>query len=275
MKRVLLCATMSAVVMSAMAVVTPDAVNVFYRGMKTLAETRDANAAAATELEMQHCFMGQDNSGLNLPNDFRFFDVDKESLSHRDSILTSNNYVGKLRRFLNEERCMKVTFDGMVKNELGGRVPDMQQRGERSQAVAYVVSFVNKTYTTGAFKKSFNDTVYTYNSSGKIGAIFNGAGRDAKVDVNLLKINAAKAYEQERYYDAYRFYEQIIAAAPRDAESFYYIGLMTYWGQGCKKNKKKAIEYVKTARSRGISYIRDKAKHALTMMSYGGSGVFH
>ena len=61
---------------------TPSAVKVFYGGMETLStlpSTSDPEVISQIEPNMQKCFYGPENSGINLQNDFRFFNIDKKS----------------------------------------------------------------------------------------------------------------------------------------------------------------------------------------------------
>ena len=56
------------------------------------------------EVSMTRCFFRSEESGVELPNDFKFFDQDKHSISHNLDILTSNNYVNKLSEYIAQKK---------------------------------------------------------------------------------------------------------------------------------------------------------------------------
>lgn len=61
---------------------TPTSVKVFYDNMQKLSTVTDPNTAYYISKEMNECFYGLNISvsGIPLPNDFRFFDIDNISI---------------------------------------------------------------------------------------------------------------------------------------------------------------------------------------------------
>lgn len=256
---------------SLVAMPTPNSVDVFYDGMEKLATVTDPNIAYDISKEMKECFFGVEisNSGVFLPNDFRFFDVDKNNISHNDGKLNSSTYVNRLKEYLYQSRIMKVSCS-IHQTELVGDQPEFS-KGKLSSSSCIVATFVQKTYSLNGISKSFNDTVYTDFSSGKINVIKNGNGQ-GEININTLKVKAALAYRSRRYEEAYNCYEQILSLEPTDGDACYRLGLMTYYRQGCNFSKKiarqKGKEYILQARRYGKYPISEKAENVLHNWTY-------
>lgn len=251
---------------------TPIPVRVFYDGMQKLSKVTDPNTAYYISKEMNECFYGLNISvsGIPLPNDFRFFDFDKKNISHNDEQLNSATYINRLNDYIFKRRIMKVTCS-ILKTELAGDQPDFH-KGRLAVSACLVATFVQKTYSLNGFQRTFNDTVYTDYSNGKISEIKNGNGKNV-VNINTLRIRAALAYRLKRYYEAYKCYEQIISIEANDGDALYRIGLMTYYQQGCRYSKKsiarnKGIEYMEQASRFGNLFIVDKANNVLHNWKY-------
>ena len=253
---------------------TPNSVNTFYDGMKRLSQVSDENVAYDISKSMNDCFYGMDISvsGISLPNDFRFFDYDKKnSNSHNDATLNSATYVNRLKEYIYKDRVLKVEYR-VLKSEVTGAQPDFH-KGRLSVSQSLVSTCVEKTYVLNGFRKTFNDTVLTDFSNGKISEIKNGNGKTT-ININTLRNKAALAYRLKHYYEAYKCYEQIIAIAPNDADALYRIGLMTYFQyDDCRISKKyrksKAKDYLEKAQKNGSYYgVGEKAKNVLFWLKY-------
>lgn len=259
---------------------TPKAVHVFYEGMKTFSKSTDPQVIAETELNMKKCFYGYDDSGITLPNDFRFFNIDKKNSTHFNKFLSAHGYISILKRFLNADKVLKVEYN-VMSNTAGGRVPDLSGNRQMETA-AYIVSVVEKRYMpANENSRTFIDTVITFIETGMIGQIINSTSEPSP-DFNVceLRIKAAQEYERKNYYEAYALYEKIVSMDPKDAASLYYIGLMTYWQQGCKKKypkknqaKRIANDYLNRAMYYShSSQLTEKIEHAQTSIKYA-SGI--
>jgi len=256
---------------------TPASVNTFYEGMKRLSHISDENVAYDIEKSMKNCFSGMDISvsGVDLPNDFRFFDYDKKnSISHNDAYLTSSNYVNRLKEYIYRDRVLKVEST-VLKSEVVGDRPEFS-KGRLSVSKSIVSTCVKKTYILNGIQKEFNDTVLTDYSNGKISEIKNGNGKSI-ININSLRNKADQAYRLKRYYEAYKCYEQIVSIAPNDADALYRIGLMTYFQyRDCRipkrDRKSKSKVYLEQAQKNGSYYsIGEKAKNALFWIKYNAS----
>lgn len=254
---------------------TPASVNTFYGGMRKLSQVSDENLAYDIGKSMNDCFFGMDISvsGISLPNDFRFFDYDKKnSISHNDATLNSATYVNRLKEYIYKERVLSVEYK-VIKSEVVGYRPDYE-KGRLSVSQSLVSTCVEKTYVLNGFRKVFNDTIFTDYTNGKISEIKNGNGL-VVININTLRNKAELAYRLERYYEAYKCYEQIISIAPNDADALYRIGLMSFFlYKDCRIAKKerrhKAMGYLERAQKNGSYYgVGEKAKNAWFWIKYG------
>jgi len=249
---------------------TPRAVNVFYNGMEQLTRIYSSGEASEIETQMRKCFKDEFDSGIELPNDFKFFRHDEGSISHTNKILTSTTYIAKLGEYAFKDKVLKVNVR-IIKSEETGRMPEFKSGSiSSSETYTYVNTLVEKTFQIKGKEWTYNDTVSTNVSTGLIETISNGNGM---LDANALRVKAAIAYERKRYGEAYRLYEQIISIAPDDADAYYRLGLMTYWLQGCEskfRKKKyahnKGKEYLTLAWQKGTGAISMKAKRVLHWM---------
>ena len=251
---------------------TPASVKSFYDNMQKLSTVTDPNTAYYISKEMNECFYGLNISvsGIPLPNDFRFFDIDKKNISHNDEQLNSATYINRLSDYIYKSRIMRVGCS-IQKTELAGDQPDFH-KGRLAVSACLVSTYVQKTYKLNGYEKTFNDTVYTDYSNGKISEIRNGNGANV-VNINSLRIKAALAYRLGRYYEAYKCYEQIISISSKDGDALYRIGLMTYYQQGCyfsKKSaaRKKGLEYMELASRNGDYSIVSKADNVIHNWKY-------
>jgi len=246
----------------------PASVRTFYNGMYGLASAANANVAYDISKEMNECFYGLNISvsGIPLPNDFRFFDFDKENISHNDEQLNSATYINRLSDYLYKYRIMKVKYN-ILRTETIGDQPDFH-KGRMSVSTCLVSTYVEKTYELNGLKKTFNDTVYTDYANGKISEIKNGNGI-SPMNINSLRIKAVLAYRLKKYNEAYKYYEQIISIEEKDADALFRIGLMTYYQQGCDFPSKAA------ARKRGISYMKMASIYGRYTIGWKAENVLH
>lgn len=225
---------------------TPDVVTRFYNDMVRLERVSSDPQVAEIEMEMQKCFYMPEESGISLPNDFRFFKIDEPSTSHSLLILTSNNYIYKLSEYIYSKKYLKV------KNEVATAsreysLPD-QNNGKLSSGKAYVMTVVKKEYIAGNETRSYLDTVYTHGVLNRIMSIRNGNGSIANSrSIEDMKIEAARYYSVGDFSNAYKIFEEIIGIDTKDGDSYYRLALMTYYGQGCKRSRKKAKELIEWA----------------------------
>lgn len=235
---------------------TPAVVRQFYRGIVSMSSC-DKQILSQLELDMKQCFCGHEDSGINLPNDFRFFDWDKNSVSHNLDILTSNNYINKLSQYAYEEKVLQSNIELSSSSRKVGELPEFGKKSMTTSG-AYVETVVRKKYTfrSGGKEQSreFSDTVYTHIAMNKIRAIYNGAGTTAVEDLDRLRIEAARAYGEKRYSDAYTIFKKISETDKGDSETFYRLGLMTFYGKGCRKNRKAGKQLMETASRLGYHF---------------------
>lgn len=250
---------------NAQGVATPSAVQTFYNGILSMDAGVTPARLGELEMDMRGCFFGKENSGMNLPNDFRFFDCDRETASHMLEVLTSNNYVGKLSAYIPagelEPRISVSSMSRMV-----GKLPDFLN-GSMATGNAYVETIVRKQYSDAHTMRDFVDTVYTHVAYNKIMCIVNGNGTNA-VNPSRLRVEAAHAYGEKDYAKAYNLLLRIVSLDRRDGDSYYRLALMTYYGRGCKRSRKLALDYLRMAADNLDWGYRDKIRNVETYWRY-------
>lgn len=245
---------------------TPTAVKQFYSGITAMSTCGSIGELGQLEQNMANCFFGAEDSGMNLPNDFRFFVHDKDSPSHELAILTSNNYISKLSEYIYNRRIMKPIVDISTHSMKAGALPSFGN-GRMTSEDAYIVTIVRKTYQFSDYihesmKKEFIDTIYTHVYQNKIRMIMNGNGITPS-NPDRIRIKAANAYAEKRYKEAYELFNKLISINVNDGETYYHIALMTYYGKGCNKSHRKAKELMRKASRTAPSDIRKKAENIL------------
>ncbi len=101
----------------------------------------------------------------------------------------------------------------------------------------------------------------------KICVIVNGMGMSDDNNVEHLRVKAALAYKAQRYAEAYGLFERIAKLDIEDAEPFYRLAIMTYYGKSCRRNKKKAANLMAKSSCRKGEF-SDKADNVLTNWKY-------
>ena len=248
----------------------PPAVRQFYGGMEQMLACNTTAEISELEMSMNKCFFGYENSGMNLPNDFRHIELDAGTPSHDNEMLTSNNYINKLSKYVYADRSLKPTVKISSFSKKTGTLPTFDKKMSAEDAYVETIVRKNVSYVTssGLVDKEFIDTVYTHVIQNRISVIVNGMGTD-KGDNNLelLKVRAAQAYQDKRYGDAYKIFQRIIELDRHDSEPLYRLALMTYYGKGCKSDKRKGISLMEESSYRHGLY-STKADNVLRNWKY-------
>ncbi len=248
----------------------PLSVKQFYGGMEEMATGLPAGLAGELTTKMTECFVGNDNSGINVPNDFKHIEIDAHKASHNNVTLTSNNYVDKLYEYVYENRKLTPNVKISSYSRKSGMLPTFDKK-RMSAEDAFIETIVNKTFSYlsngDLVVKEFTDTVYTHIIQNKICAIVNGMENFEDNDLDILRVKAAQAYQAKRYEDAYLLFKRIAELDLNDAEPYYRLALMTYYGKGCRRNKKYGIELMRKSSYRRGSF-SDKADNVLLNWTY-------
>lgn len=262
--------------LNAYALPTPEAVQIYYKGMEKLATISDDNSAYYQAEQMRRCFYSYGTetvSGIDLPNDFSLFPYDAANNYHNHVMLTSRLYVDILYKYLFNARVMKVKCE-ILDSEADGEQPDYNKGSKSlSAAVAFVKTNVRKIYTIDRKTVEFMDVVHTDKESGKIFEIKNGVYVPKGDDKNSLRLKAAQAYKAKRYGEAYGYYKKIIELDAKDADALYRIALMTYYQEGCGISSRKDAHrqgraYMQAVEKCGNSTFRGKAEVVLHNWRY-------
>ncbi len=223
----------------------PTAVSIFYNGITAMYSASNSSTLGQIEMEMRNCFYGKENSGINMPNDFRFFENDKTNSVNQITILTSNNYVNKLSSYMYPEKRLEPNVSVSTYSREVGSLPNFSN-GKMTTQKAYVETIVQKTYSIGQISKTFMDTVYTHVAYNKIMLVVNGNGIST-INPDALRVEAAKYYMEKNYKKAYEVLLKIVDLDRTDGDSYYRLALMTYYGRGCKRSRKDGERYLDLA----------------------------
>lgn len=227
---------------------TPLVVTNFYNGIEKMGCCKSTSELGELEVSMTRCFFRSEESGVELPNDFKFFDQDKHSISHNLDILTSNNYVNKLSEYIAQKKILYPRIKISTYSEEGGFLPTMQDM-KISKERAWIRTIVRKCYSFKgggpSLEKEFIDTVYTHTKAQKIRMISNGNGIMPTNNIEHLRIEASKAYEKKDYKKAYEIIKRISELNARGSESFFRLAVMTFYGKGVRQNRHEALELMR------------------------------
>ncbi len=248
----------------------PAAVEQFYNGMERMVACNSSAEICELEMIMNKCFFGHENSGMNLPNDFKHIDIDAGSPSHQNDMLTSNNYINKLSKYIYTDKSLRPYVKISSYSRKTGTLPTFDKK--MSAEDAYVETIVRKKFSyntvSGTVHKEFTDTVYTHVIQNKISVIVNGMGPDGgDNNPELLKVRAAQAYQEKRYNDAYKIFQRIIELDRHDSEPLYRLALMTYYGKGCTPDRRKGVRLMQESSYRHGSF-SSKADNVLRNWKY-------
>ncbi len=258
---------------------TPQVVLEFYNGIEKMEACNSTSELGKLEISMTKCFFMAENSGINLPNDFRFFKEDEHSISHSLDILTSNNYINKLSEYIAQKKIMHPNVAVNTYSEESGLLPTMEKKGKNMELVnerAYIRTIVRKRYSfSNSNSKEFIDTVYTHKISKKIRLISNGNGTLPIDNPEYLLIEAAKAYEAENYQRAFELLKRITELDAKNSEAYFRMAVMKFEGKRIKKNIKEAKDYMYKAAYNNTSDIySSKAKTILDHWTHPNGVIF-
>lgn len=253
-------------------IATPQAVKKFYNGMEQMADCSSPAEIGELEMSMSKCFFGYENSGMNIPNDFKYIEIDANTISHNNDMLTSNNYINKLSSYVYKQKQLKPTVTITFSRKTGS-LPTFE--GRMCSEDAYVETIVYKKFSyqngSNVEYKEFTDTVYTHIYQNMISVINNGLGhQNNNNNPAQLKIKAAQEYEAKNFKAAYEIFEKIIQIDSHDDEVLYRLALMTYYGKGCRTDRNKGRRYMEESYYRFGSY-SSRANSVLRNWKYRNS----
>lgn len=256
---------------------TPSAVSSFYESMKKLATAssyKESDEIARSMRKLSYAILHGFASGENMRNDFQSFTYDERSSSHNDVPLGFALYIDKLQQYIYVDKVMGVDYTVLYNDYYGGAIDF--SNGKKIIKTTIIETIVEKTYTINHQTKTFRDTLLTHIPTNTIYKFYNVNDNDDK-DIADLKKQAARFYYLKRYTEAYKCFEKILAIDTKDGETLYRIGLMTYYGEGCKIDSKRlrhnmGKEFMERAYRSDVSTgYRDKAKIVLHNWKYGSS----
>lgn len=238
---VMLCVVQSLYMTKCLAVSTPEVVTKFYDAIRGLSQASNDSEAARYTSAIKDCFLGKDDGGIPVPNDFYSWEA-------RETNITSNVYSFRARDMFYTKKKLKVPEYHIESSKY---ISEVELEKYKNATSDLIQTIVRKTFSDGEISKTFSDTLII--EYGKIG-VFNNTISDE--DVNALRALAARYYSSKLYYLAYKTYERIISVDPKNANAYYRLALLTYWRRGCnfsvKTAHKKGLEYAEKSKSLGF-----------------------
>ena len=211
----------------------PNVVVKFYDTMKHMSEVTNDSQAVDYRNEMMNCFMGKDQGGIFVPNDFKYWSDKKEPF------LSSYSYATRFYKLSYEDKRVDLR-DFVI------RKTQYISEDENNEITKYIQRIVDKTLSDGKLTITFSDTLIVKNDKIVLfrNALFN---QDESVDGNTLEILANTYYSNKEYYKAYHAYEQIVKNDPLNSNAYFQLAVLNSMGKGCKIDRKKANEYAERA----------------------------
>lgn len=234
----------------------PAVVEQFYGTMKHMSEIDIDSSAYDSYEKIKKCFRGKENSGIPVPNDFLCWGYDGEKA-------TSNVYAKRFYELVYQKKTIWLENYDIASSE---PVSEVDLKRFRNQSEGLTQTVVTKTLTDGKIRKTFSDTLLVEHNEIVVfkNAVSNGEGED----IESLRALAASYYTTKRYYSAYRTYEKIISLDSQNANAYYRLGIMNYYGKGCKYSRKRSLQYLEKSLGLGFG---EKASIAIYHITHNNN----
>lgn len=241
----------------ALAVPVPTVIEQFYGTMKQMSEAYNDSYAYDLRAKIKDCFLAnEENSGMSVPNDFLYWGYAGETVN-------SNVYAARFCELAYQKKILRLESYSIVSNK---SVSEVDLKRYRNQSSGLIQTVVTKTFTDGKTRKTFSDTLIVERH--EIVVFKNAISHDDGEDIDALRAIAASYYTSKRYYSAYKTYEKIIRIDPNNANAYYRLGILNYFGKGCRYSKKKSIQYLEKSLSLGFG---EKARIAIYHITHNNN----
>lgn len=255
-----------------------DIITSFYDNLKVLAHGEEGDASYLAGESCIH-MAASSEAGLYFPNEFKQFGI---MGSHEEESLICSSYISQFKRMA-ASRHLQFSY------QIKMTIPFYEAEWKKTDDEAsFVYCIVEKRYGPTVYNGIIRDTVLI-NGDRKIIGIRNFAGGEAytgyhnqiivsnnssgqvipnKVNLENLHFSAARYYNQKKYAEAYKTYQDILKYDSSNANAYYRLALMSYRRQGCKQYTKKhtdelAMTYIKKAFDNGDSRLKGKINNIL------------
>ena len=217
---------------------TPAVVDKFYSSMEAMSDAPNDIKAKSYLTEIMNCFKGREHSGIPVPNDFKLWGFEDEQ--H----VTANIYSRRFYELAYKQKKVKMKTPSILNSQYVNEAELANFKNKKSNQ--YIQTIAKKTLTDGKVSKTYIDTLIVENE--KIVIFKNNLYNDGEnIDIEALRALAASYYSTRQYNKAFQTYERIIHHDPDNGNAYYRIAILTYMGKGCKKDRKKAIQYAEKA----------------------------
>lgn len=242
----------------ALTVPVPTVIEQFYGTMKRMSEVYNDSYAYDFREKIKDCFLGKEDSGIPVPNDFLYWGYAGETAP-------SNQYANRFYELAYQKKILRLENYSVESNN---PVSEVDLKRYRNQSSELTQTVVIKTFTDGKTRKTFSDTLLVERN--EIVAFKNAISHDDGENVDALRAIAASYYTSKRYYSAYKTYEKIIKIDPNNANAYYRLGILNYFGKGCRYSKKKSLQYLEKSLGLGFG---EKARIAIYHITHNNNVI--
>lgn len=237
---------------AAFTVSAPAVVEQFYGTMMRMNDVHNDSNAYKFRERIKDCFRGKEDSGIPVSNDFVYWGYAGEKQ-------TSNQYANIFYELAYQKKILRLESYSITSSEV---ISEVDLKRYRNQSDGLTQTVVKKTFSDGKTRKTFSDTLLVERN--EIVVFRNTASYSIGEDIEALRAIAASYYTTKRYYSAYKTYEKILEIDPNNANAFYRLGIMHYYGKGCKYSKKRSLQYIERSLSLGFGEKASIAKYHIT-----------
>lgn len=223
---------------------TPSIVNQFYNSMLKLQNASNDADAEDLKYNMMYCFKHNQDSGINLPNDFWEF-------GYTDAkVVASNAYAYRCwKSIYSTTNKIKIVVKISPQSEYA-READLKIYKEENEP--YIETHVVKTFTLGDRTVTFNDTILSKNNLIEQMRNSFSSGRET-TNIEQLQALAASYFSAGKHKRAFEVYQQILRIDATNANAFYRLGILSFWhtkdcGLDKSKGRTKGKEYMLIAK---------------------------
>lgn len=210
----------------------PAVVEQFYGTMKQMSALYNDSYAYDYREKIKECFRGKDQSGIPVPNDFLYWGFASEKT-------TSNQYANRFYELACQKKTLRLETYSVSLSE---PVSEVDLKRYRNKSTGLIQTVVTKTFTDGKNRKTFSDTLLVERN--EIVSFKNAISHDDGENIDALRAVAASYYTSKRYYSAYKTYEKIIRIDPDNANAYYRLGILNYYGKGCSRSMERSLQFL-------------------------------
>ena len=245
---------------------------------KNLRSVSNKSTSSAVISKIKYDFEGYfESADQHCPNEFKNIWQQNNSVTSLTTDIRPARYFDLFFQIFRDDAYSNSTFSYERLNSCLVKEPEFKKNEEPAKLAQVVI---RKVYSrNGRPFGAFNDTLVVGLEEMKIRAWANNASRHSigyfggeGLDVELLKVSAALAYNSKQYYKAYQIYQSIVTKYPKEGDPYYRMAIMLYkkdYGSSMNKKERQRLilEYLDKAIQNGGSATRhcaDNMKYWIT-----------